>query len=88
MNKLRSLLKDSRGRESVTLSLVAPAWLALLVKFLAAGITLPVIGLVPTMSATEFGMALSGVLAIWLGREWVDKKAPVIPAAPVAPKAK
>lgn len=68
------LLKDSRGRESMTLSLVVPAWLALLVKFLLAGLTLPVVGAVPPMSATEFGMAIAGIMAIWLGREWTEKK--------------
>ena len=74
MNFLRTLLKDSRGRESMTLSLIVPAWLALLVKFILAGLTLPVFGEVPAMSATEFGIAMAGVLAIWLGREWTEKK--------------
>lgn len=74
MRLLGNLLKDSRGRESITLSLVVPAWLALLVKFLVAGLTLPVVGVVPAMSATEFGTAMAGVLAIWLGREWTEKK--------------
>lgn len=74
MKFLRTLLKDSRGRESTTLSLVVPAWFVLLVKFLLAGIKLPVVGLVPPMSATEFGLAVAGVLAIWLGREWTEKK--------------
>jgi hypothetical protein len=74
MRLLGNLPKDSRGRESITLSLVVPAWLALLVKFLVAGLTLPVVGVVPAMSATEFGMAMAGVLAIWLGREWTEKK--------------
>lgn len=74
MSLFSRLLRDSRGRESITLSLVVPAWFALLVKFLAAGLTLPVIGIVPPMSATEFGLAMAGVLAIWLGREWTEKK--------------
>lgn len=74
MNLFGNLLKDSRGRESMTLSLVVPAWFALLVKFLAAGLTLPIFGTVPAMSATEFGLAIAGVLAIWLGREWTEKK--------------
>lgn len=74
MRAFRSLLRDSRGRESTTLSLVVPAWFALLVKFILAGLTLPVVGVVPTMSATEFGLAMAGVLAIWLGREFNEKK--------------
>lgn len=73
MRLFGKLLKDSRGRESMTLSLVVPAWAALLIKFLLAGITLPVVGAVPAMSAGEFGAAVALVLAIWLGREWTDK---------------
>jgi len=66
-------LKDSRGRESTTLAFVSASWLALWLKFVLAGVTLPLFGLVPPMSATEFGLAVAGVLAIWLGREWTDK---------------
>lgn len=68
-------LKDSRGRESTTLAFVSAAYAALLAKFVLAGATLPLFGTVPSMSATEFGLSVSGVLAIWLGREWTDKKA-------------
>lgn len=67
-------LKDSRGRESVTLMFVALSWWAVWLKFVFAGATLPVVGLVPLMSATEFGLATAGILAIWLSREWADKK--------------
>lgn len=68
-------LKDSRGRESITLVFVAAAYAALLVKFVLADATLPLFGTVPSMSATEFGLSVAGVLAIWLGREWAEKKA-------------
>lgn len=74
MNFFGTLLKDARGRESITLSLVVPSWAALLVKFLLAGIKLPVVGVVPPMSASEFGAATALILAIWLGREWTDKR--------------
>jgi tellurite resistance protein TehA-like permease len=75
MTLFGKLLQDSRGRESITLSLVVPAWFVLLVKFVLAGVTLPGVGVtVPPMSATEFGLAMAGVLAIWLGREWAEKK--------------
>lgn len=67
-------MKDSRGRESTTLVFVTLSWAAVWVKFILAGATLPVFGLVPLMSATEFGMAMAGILAIWLGREWTEKK--------------
>lgn len=67
-------LKDSRGRESTTLAFVSATWLAIWIKYLFAGATLPLFGSVPPMSATEFSLATAGVLAIWLGREWTDKK--------------
>lgn len=67
-------MTDSRGRESTTLMFVTLSWLAVWIKFIFAGATLPVFGLVPLMSATEFGMAMAGILAIWLGREWAEKK--------------
>lgn len=68
-------LTDSRGRESVTLTFVAVAALALIVKFVLAGLTLGPIGQIPAMGAGEFGVAFAAVLAIWLGREWTDKRA-------------
>jgi hypothetical protein len=67
-------MKDSRGRESMTLTFVAASWLAVWIKYLLAGIALPVIGTVPPMTATEFGLSVAGILAIWLGREWTEKK--------------
>jgi hypothetical protein len=69
-------LKDSRGRQSITLVFVGASWLAVWLKFVLAGATLPVFGLVPPMSAGEFGAATALILAIWLGREWTDKKTP------------
>lgn len=66
-------LKDTRGRESITLGFVAASWLALWLKFILAGATLPLVGTVPAMSASEFGAAVALVLAIWLGREWTEK---------------
>ena len=67
-------VKDSRGRESTTLTFVAFSWLAVWVKYVVAGLTLPVIGAVPPMTATEFSIAAAAILAIWLGREWTEKK--------------
>lgn len=64
---------DSTGRESRTLFFVSASWLVVWVKFLLAGLTLPVVGVVPAMTATEFGMAVGAVLGIWLGREWIKK---------------
>jgi hypothetical protein len=66
-------IKDARGRESKTLTFVTISWAALLIKFVFAGLTMPLIGDVPLMTASEFGQAVALVLAIWLGREWTEK---------------
>ena len=56
-------------RESTTLKLVIPCWLAVLVKYLLAGLDFGY-GAIPAMSATEFAAAQAAILVIWLGREW------------------
>jgi hypothetical protein len=70
------MLKDTRGRESKTLTFVTLAYAALLIKFVLADLTLPLFGLVPPMTATEFGVSVAAVLAIWLQREWTEKRKP------------
>lgn len=67
-------IKDTRGRESITLTFCTLAAITLIAKFATAGLTLPLIGLVPLMGAGEFGLAFAAVLAPWLHREWVEKK--------------
>lgn len=67
-------MRDSRGRESVTLSYVTAGYFTLLAKFALAGLNLPYIGLMPAMGASEFGLAAAGILGIWLGREWTEKR--------------
>ena len=62
-----------RGKQSTTLLFVSLSWLALFLKFLAAGIKFGEFGVMPAMTATEFGTSVALVLAIWLSREWVDK---------------
>lgn len=69
-------MKDGRGCQSKTLTFVAVSWFALLVKFVIAGMTLGPLGTMPTMSAIDFGSAVTAVLAIWLGREWTEKRKP------------
>jgi hypothetical protein len=68
-------LLDSRGKASGTLPMVVVSWLAVLSKFIVAGVALGPLGTPPPMSATEFGLAVTGILAIWIGREAIDKKA-------------
>jgi hypothetical protein len=71
--KLLPTIRDSRGRESHTLLFVALAALVLVYKFAVAGTA--IFGITwPAMSASEFGLAFAGVLAVWLGREWQEKK--------------
>ena len=65
-------LKDSRGRESLTLSFVAASWLSTTGMFLWKGSAADMI---------SYGTAVTAVLAIWLGREWTEKKKPNADAA-------
>ena len=66
-------IKDTRGRESITLTFCTFATVILLGKFALAGLVTS-FGTVPDMSASEFGLAFAAVLAPWLHREWVEKK--------------
>lgn len=71
--KLLPTIKDSRGRESHTLLFVGLAALVLIYKFAVAGTS--ILGIPwPAMGAGEFGLAFAGILAVWLGREWTEKK--------------
>ncbi|PKM43237.1 MAG: hypothetical protein CVV05_15435 [Gammaproteobacteria bacterium HGW-Gammaproteobacteria-1] len=76
MNRLLSMLRfrlrqlDARGRESITLGFVWWSWLAVMLKFVAGGLTLPVVGAVPPMGGEEFALCVGALLAAWLGREW------------------
>ncbi len=63
---------DTRGKRSRTLAFVSVSWFALTAKFVIAGITFGEIAVAP-MTATEYGLAVAAVLAIWLGREVTDK---------------
>lgn len=60
--------KDSRGRESTTLSFVLLSWLAGTGAFIYSLVTDHPYGL------TDYGLFVGAVLAIWLGREWTEKK--------------
>jgi len=67
-------MKDSRGKQSKTLIFVSISWLAVVIKYITAGVTLGALGTMPDMGASEFGSAVALILAIWLGREWSEKK--------------
>lgn len=68
-------MRDSRGVQSLTLNFVTISWLAVLLRYIVAGIDLPYIGLTPPISPTEFGVAVGAILGIWLGREYTEKVA-------------
>lgn len=73
MMRMLPTIRDSRGRESHTLLFVALAAVILVYKFAVAGLT--ILGMTfPAMSAGEFGLAFGAVMAVWLGREWTEKK--------------
>lgn len=61
-------VKDSRGRESRTLLFVSISWFVVVMKFAIGGLW----G-IPEMSGIDFGVAVTGILAVWVGREWGDK---------------
>ncbi len=67
------MISDTRGRESITLTFCTIAAVILMGKFAVAGLTLPIIGLIPQMGAGEFGLSFAAVLAPWLHREWIQK---------------
>ncbi len=72
---MKWLTMDARGKQSRTLFFVAVSWVVVLVKFAVAGVSLGSLGVMPAMTATEFGAAVAAILAIWLGREWTEKRA-------------
>lgn len=64
-------MRDSRGRQSITLTFVAVSWAVVTLAFARSWLA-PLDGLAP-MGASEYGGAVAMVLAIWLGREWTEK---------------
>ena len=67
------LLKDTKGKRSWTLTFVAPGYLALILKFLAGGLTMPIVGIMPVMGGAEFAAAAGALLGIWVAREATEK---------------
>ena len=69
--------RDARGRESRTLALVGLTWLLMTLRFALGGLSFSVAGLTLQIAQTamiDYGAAVAAVLAIWVGREWVDTK--------------
>ncbi len=69
--------RDARGRESRTLALVGLTWLLMTLRFALGGMSFSVAGLTLQIAQTamiDYGAAVAAVLAIWLGREWINSK--------------
>ena len=58
-------LKDSRGKESTTLTLVVIAFSGVMSRFIGGGL----VEQWTVMTGTEFGVAMGAVGAIWMWRE-------------------
>lgn len=68
--------RDARGRESRTLAFVGVSWMAVTAKFALDSFG-PPFGLGPygpPVMPAEYAAATAALLAMWLGREWVDAK--------------
>ncbi len=65
--------KDARGKKSTTVVFVKLGSAIVLAKYALASLAIPIVGIVPTMSATDFAMGLSAILGIWQVREYIDK---------------
>jgi len=63
--RLLPTIKDTRGRESHTLLFVAMAFFAILYRFIFDS---------PHIDLTTFATAFTTIMAVWLGREWTEKK--------------
>jgi len=63
------MIKDSRGNPSSVLSMTVVGVISVIGKFLAAGLTLPLVGTVPPMSAGEFSAAFGVVVGVWVAHE-------------------
>lgn len=69
--------RDTRGRESRTLAFVGVTWLIMSARFVFGGLAADLSGFHFAIDATpmiDYGTAVAAILAVWIGREWVDAK--------------
>lgn len=69
--------RDARGRESRTLAFVGITWALMTARFVAGGFAVAVGDFRWEIAATamvDYGAAVAAVLAVWLGREWINKR--------------
>ncbi len=67
-SKLSFALKDTRGKESTTLTFVVVAFIVVIVKYILAGFTI-MGSTIPDMTGIEFAAAFGAVLSVWQYRE-------------------
>ena len=70
---MRLLLRDTKGKPSWTLTIIVPGYVALSLKFLASGLTYPIVGMLPVMSGGEYAAATMVLLGSWVAREATEK---------------
>lgn len=71
--------KDARGRESRTLFFVSVAFAFLSIRFVLGGLQASLGDFrfeVVSTPMLDYGAAVAAVLAVWLGREFIDRKSP------------
>ena len=69
--------RDGHGRESRTLWFVALTWMVMTLRFLMGGVDLTAGWLhwaITPSPILDYGAAVSAILAVWVGREWVNRK--------------
>lgn len=69
--------RDARGRESRTLSFVIVAFSLMTLRFVLGGLDFDFGAFHYAVASThmvDYGAAVAAVIAVWVGREWVDAK--------------
>lgn len=77
MNLRFFTVKDSKGRESMTLAFIAFSWALMTVRFIFGGMSVTLAAWrfeVAATSLLDYGAAVAAILSVWLGREWIDGK--------------
>jgi|PlaIllAssembly_1097288.scaffolds.fasta_scaffold00079_21 hypothetical protein len=68
-------IKDTRGRESRTLFFVGVSWLVITARFVLSflGGVVEEFAALSQVSILDYAKGVTVIMAIWLGREWLDK---------------
>lgn len=70
--------RDAKGRESRTLFFVSVGFAVVTIRFALGGLGASLgdfrIEIAPTTPMLDYGAAVATILAVWLGREWINKR--------------